>query len=281
LIYKNYLVSVLITTHNRADLLPRAIESVLKQTYKNIELIIIDDGSKDNTNQIVDMYIDKYKHIKYIKHDKPLGANKARNNGIKLANGFFIAGLDDDDEFLPTRIEELIRNYTDEYSLVTSNDLLIFDNGKEKSTRKPQVVTLDLMLNENCIGNQVLVKKEYLTSTNGFDENLTASQDYDMWIRIIQKYGNAKVIKKDLQKMYLSNNIKRISNTNSKKFSGYFNFYKKFKNLMNRKQRKRHLSMLYFIRNKEMSFKVFNILLSIYTIKQLIKKAIIQKRLKS
>lgn len=277
MIDKDYLVSVLITTHNRVDLLPRAINSVINQTYQNIELIVIDDGSKDNTAEVVNNYMKKYNHIKYIKHEIPLGANKARNNGIDLAKGYFIAGLDDDDEFFPDRIEELVKNYTDEYSLITSNDLLIFDNGKEKSTKKHDIVTLDLMLYENCIGNQVLVKKNYLTSINCFDENLTASQDYDMWIRIIQKYGKAKVLQKNLQKMYLSNNIKRISNNNSKKFSGYFNFYKKFKNLMNKKHKKRHLSMLYFIRNKNMTFKVFCILFSQYTIKQMIKRIIIEK----
>lgn len=273
----NNLVSVLITTHNRVDLLPRAIESVLKQTYKNIEIIVIDDGSVDNTNYVMNAYLEKYSNIKYIRHDKPLGANIARNNGIKISRGFFIAGLDDDDEFFPTRIEELLQHYTSEYSLISSNDLLIFDNGKRKSTKKPHEISFDLILYENYVGNQVLIKKEYLTTIGGFDEKLTAAQDYDMWTRVIQKYGKAKILEKDLQIMYLSNNIKRISNNNSKKFSGYFNYYKKFKKFMTKEQKKRHLSMFYFIRNKKMSIKTFFILISRYTIKQLFKKLLLRK----
>ena len=272
----NHLVSVLITTHNRVDLLGRAIDSVMNQTYKNIELIVIDDGSSDDTSILVNTYTNKFDNIKYIKHEKPLGANVARNNGIKLAKGYFVAGLDDVDEFFPTRIEKLVNNYSDKYSLITSNDLLIFDNNKSRSTKKPEIVSLDLMLEENLIGNQVLVKKEYLNTLNGFDEKLTASQDYDMWIRIIQKFGDALVLKEDLQKIYLSTNIKRISTIGSKKFSGYFNFYKKFKTLMNKKQRKKHLSMLYFIRNKNMSINIFFSLLSLYTIKQFLKKILLK-----
>ncbi len=103
----NHLVSVIITTANRASLLSRAIDSVLNQTYKNFEIIIANDASTDNTESIIKNYQDKYNNIKHIKHKKPMGANVGRNNAIQASLRDFIAGLDDDDEFTPDRFETL------------------------------------------------------------------------------------------------------------------------------------------------------------------------------
>jgi glycosyltransferase involved in cell wall biosynthesis len=270
--FQKTLVSIIITTHNREILLPRAIDSVLQQTYENIELIIVDDASKDNTQKIIKEYMDKYPTtIKSIKHEKPMGGNVARNAGIKLASGTFIAGLDDDDAFHAKRIECLIKAYEDKYSLITSNDIIVTDDGKEKIINKPKIITLKRMLNENTVGNQVLVKKERLIALGGFDESLSASQDYDMWLRVIKKYGNALVLQEGLQYIYISNSTKRISSAGNKKFSGYFNFYKKHKKLFTKRNRKQQLARMYKTRNKKMSIKTLRILCSVYTIKEQIK----------
>ncbi len=271
------IVSVVIPTHNRENLLPRAIESVLAQTYKNIELIVVDDASQDNTQQLVNEYMKKHNNIKYIKHEKAMGGNVARNAGIRAASGIFIAGLDDDDAFHPSRIELLIKNYSDDYSLITSDDTMVNDNRRESTTKKPKIITLDRMLYENTVGNQVLVKKDRILSLGGFDEDLSASQDYDMWLRVIEKYGNALVVKQGLQYIYISNSIKRISSVGNKKFSGYFNFYKKHKQLFGRQARKHQLARMYKTRNKKMSLCTLYILLSSYSIKEYIKSTLKRK----
>jgi glycosyltransferase involved in cell wall biosynthesis len=264
-------VSIIITTHNREKLLPRAINSVLAQTYDNLEIIIIDDASIDNTEKIIKKYIDKNPKIKYIKHKKSMGANVARNVGIKLASGLFIAGLDDDDAFHPKRIELLVKNYSDDYSLVTSNDIMVNNSGYKKTTTKPKTITLEKMLNANIIGNQVLIKRERLLALDGFDEALTASQDYDMWLRVVEKYGKALVVQKGLQYIYISSTTRRISSIGNKKFSGYFNFYKKHKKLFSKKNRKQQLARMYKTRNKKMSFYTLLVLFSPYTVKEQIK----------
>lgn len=93
------LISIYIPTHNRRKLLERAVKSVQQQTYLNIELIIVDDGSSDSTWDYLNDIANK--NIRIFKHEQPLGACAARNLAIKHAKGKFITGLDDDDEFQP------------------------------------------------------------------------------------------------------------------------------------------------------------------------------------
>ena len=98
----NSKISIVIPTYNRVDFLPKAIQSVLNQTYRNWEMIIVDDGSTDNTEEIVKGY--KESRIQYIVHKYNLGLSAARNTGIKKSRGEYIAFLDSDDEWFPEKI---------------------------------------------------------------------------------------------------------------------------------------------------------------------------------
>lgn len=232
------LVSAIITTKNRADLLPRALDSVLDQTYENLEIIVIDDGSDDQTPQILAEYEDKHK-ISVIRNKKSLGACKARNLGIEEAEGEFIAGLDDDDEWVNTRISMLLMHYDDDYACITSNDTMI---GSQRSIvwNKKREITLNDLLYSNHVGNQVLVRKGRLLEVGGFDESLVAAQDYDLWIRLCEKFGPIKVVQRPLQLVHQENSEGRISNPKTQ-LHGYLSVYQKHKSKMNRDQRKYHL----------------------------------------
>ena len=94
-------VSIIIPTYNRANLLPRAIKSVLSQTFKDFELIVINDGSTDNTEEVIKKFQKKDERIKYILHKDNKGEAAARNTGIRIAKGEYIASHDSDDEWLP------------------------------------------------------------------------------------------------------------------------------------------------------------------------------------
>ena len=96
-------VSVIIPTHNRGEMLRRAIDSVLSQTYKDFELIIVSDGSADETDKVIVSYTDP--RIRFLKHDKSRGASAARNTGIRASIGQYIAFLDDDDEWTLDKLE--------------------------------------------------------------------------------------------------------------------------------------------------------------------------------
>lgn len=232
------LVSAIITTKNRADLLPRAIDSVINQTYENIEIVVIDDGSTDETPAVIAEY-QKEHSITVIRNEESVGACRARNQGIERAQGEFVAGLDDDDEWHPKRISELIKNYDDSFACITSNDKMVSQN-RSVEWHKKSKITLDDLLYSNQVGNQVLVKKERLVQVGGFDESLEAAQDYDLWIRLCEKFGPIKVIQKPLQKIYRDRSTDRISNPTSQ-LQGYLSVYQKHKSSMNREQRKYHL----------------------------------------
>lgn len=232
------LVSAIITTKNRSDLLPRAIDSVLNQTFGNIELIVIDDGSTDETQDVIVEYQEKHSIIS-IRNEESVGACRARNQGIEKASGEYIAGLDDDDEWHLERISILLDNYDDSCACITSNDRMIASN-RSIVWHKKKIITSDDLLYSNQVGNQVLVKRNRLLEVGGFDETLEAAQDYDLWIRLCKKYGPIRSVRKVLQNVYQDADVKRISNPKSQ-LSGYFAFYNKHKNKMNRAQKKYQL----------------------------------------
>ena len=118
------LVSIIIPTYNRAHLLPRALESCLKQSYQNIELIIVDDCSSDNTSAVVNSYLASHKQISYIKKKKNEGAAFTRNIGIEYSRGTFLMFLDSDCEYLPEKVDEetaLMHSLGSACSIIYSN----------------------------------------------------------------------------------------------------------------------------------------------------------------
>lgn len=229
------MVSAVVTTHNRLDLLPRALDSVAMQDYSNLELVVVDDGSEQPADSVVEQYRDVLP-VRYIRNEQPQGACRARNQGIEAASGIFVAGLDDDDAWAEQRISRLMGAYSDDWAFVTSDVRMMYEKGAPV-WRKPKEITLDDLLYSNYVGNQGLIKKERLLAVGGFDESLEAAQDYDLWIRLAKQFGPIKNVQRPLQKIYLEHGGKRISNPRDQ-LRGYLKFYNKHKNLMNAQQRK-------------------------------------------
>jgi glycosyltransferase involved in cell wall biosynthesis len=246
---KKSLVTVYIPTHNRKSSLIKAIESVLNQTYRNIEIIVVDDASSDGTKEFLAESAQEYTNLKYIVLEKVSGANVARNRAIKMAQGKFITGLDDDDEMLPERVEKLLSVYDDKFAFVTSE---YYVKKNEKLHRKKltfkKVINLNDMLYANIIGNQVLTTKKKFLESELFDEKLLAGQDLDMWIRLLRKNQFAKIIKEPLQIVNVNEN-ESITNS-SNKIRGYFQMYFKHKSLMSINQRKYRLVGFMILKNK-------------------------------
>lgn len=243
------LVSAVITTYNRASILCIALSSAIRQTHENMEIVVVDDGSRDETEKTIHEYMKTNRNIRYLRNDTPKGACAARNYGIREARGLFIAGLDDDDEWLPRRVEVLLGNFRDEYSYLCSQDLVVERNGK--TIRKGRsIITLDEMLYRNITGNQVLTKRERLLSVGGFDERLSSAQDYDLWLRLLAKYGPAKRVPEILQIVHRDHETERVSLSRGK-ISGEWNVYKKHKDKMNNLQRRVHLLELKRLKRKK------------------------------
>jgi glycosyltransferase involved in cell wall biosynthesis len=250
----NKLVSVYITTYNRADKLKRAIKSVMTQTYQNIEVIVVDDASSDNTEDVMKNLINMYPKLKYIKLSKNHGANTARNIAIKKAKGHFVTGLDDDDEMLPKRIEKMVNAYDESYAFVVTEHFLDYGEfRKYKRLTKNKYVTFQDLLYANLVGNQILTTKEKFINAGLFDEDIKAAQDHDMWLRLLKNGQEAKIIKEALQVIYLGHKSITMSKN---KFSGYLQVYKKYKKYFSREQRKYWLINFYYWRNKKID--IFN-----------------------
>ncbi len=232
------LVSAVIPTKNRADLLRRALQSVVAQNYAPLEIVVVDDGSTDGTEEVVRSF-EQGCDIKYLKNDVSQGAPAARNRGIEEAAGSFIAGLDDDDEWHPNRIARMMNAYDESFACVTSDVQMKFAR-KTVTWRKKAVITLQDLLLSNQVGNQVLAKRSRLLEVGGFDEQLEAAQDYDLWIRLCEQFGPIKNVQEPLQVVHAEHEKGRISNPRAQ-LSGYFAFYKKHKSKMNRTQRKYQL----------------------------------------
>lgn len=191
------LVSVYIPTRNRAQLVSRAITSVLNQTYRNVELLVVDDASEDDTADTVRRLITASAgrtEISYIRLERKSGACAARNLAIAAAKGKYITGLDDDDYFAPDRIARLVDAFD------RSPGAFVFDGyirettsagGKIRQTHVPlrKPAQLDDLLRRNIVGNQVLTLTSRLRDVGGFDESLPAWQDYDLWIRLVKAFG--------------------------------------------------------------------------------------------
>ncbi|MEW6983298.1 glycosyltransferase family 2 protein [Colwelliaceae bacterium 6471] len=225
------LVSVYIPTKNRLALLKRAVSSVLQQTYTNIELHIVNDGSTDETQSYLDGLAQDHPNIHVYHNEVSIGACAARNIAIKSAVGEFLTGLDDDDEFLPNRIASLMNAYHDKYAFVCSS--MFWDYGKKKRLidGKQEVITLEKQLSYNEATTQVLVKRDYVIAVGGFDENFVACQDYDLWTRLIIKYGPALRI---ASPSYVINDTgvtqRMIGDTKS--VQGYIQYFEKHGHLM-------------------------------------------------
>lgn len=192
---KNELITVIIPTYNREKTIIRSIESVLKQTYKNFEIIIVDDNSTDNTAEKIKNYINKYSNIKYIKHSINKGGSAARNTGANMAKGKYLAFLDSDDEWLERKLEKQVIEFekNDKVALVyTSFRVLDEKSGNiiriHKNTKYDDI--LIKLLYRNVIGttSSILVKKECFDEVNGFNENFLSCQDLELYIKLALKY---------------------------------------------------------------------------------------------
>ncbi len=190
------LVSVVIPTFNRSHLLLRAIDSVLSQSYKNVEIIIVDDFSSDHTVEMVKHFFKErqFEKFKLIENEKNYGVSYSRNQAIKESGGDYIAFLDSDDEWLERKLERQMDFFkiNSQVALVHGEEIWI-RNGVRVNQKKihqkfgGQIFLKCLPL---CIisPSAALVRKDILQEFDFFDEQYIVCEDYDLWLKITSKY---------------------------------------------------------------------------------------------
>lgn len=216
------LVTVYIPTFNRLELLQRAVESVRNQTYKNLEIIVVDDCSTDGTQEYLAQLAKEDSRVRYFLKEKNSGACVSRNIAIENATGEFITGLDDDDYFLEIRIEDFLKNWKQEKNIhiLFSRYIRKTEKGLKIDNRffLKKIVRSEDLLIENYIGNQIFTKTIFLKDITGFDENLKMWQDLECWYRLLaNKYVAKRINGEATYVVDLSHSHERISNASTKK----------------------------------------------------------------
>ena len=231
-------VSVIIPTYNRAHMVARAIQSVLSQTYQDFEIIVVDDASTDNTQEVVKEFMFRDKRVRYIKHEKNKGGSAARNTGIKNAQGEYIGFLDSDDEWLPTKLEkqiELFRKRCNSVGAVYCLQYMMDDSiGRIKldkiydSVRRGNVYRQALSGFYGGVGSpRTMLLRECFQKSGMFDESLPSLQDVDLGIRVAEHY-NFELIDEPLVICHVEHGEPRISNDFNAKMRGLELFFEKW-----------------------------------------------------
>lgn len=236
------LVSVIIPTYSRPDKLKEAIISVFNQSYKQLEIVVVDDNppnsiARDETTKLIRHFNDG--RIIYVCHEINRGANAARNTGIINSSGAFIAFLDDDDRYFPTKIEEqvqIIESYSDRENgvLVFAGSVrvgdMIYSGSKWMSVSEKKLFFPDqnLIYSKNYIGSNsyIMIERNHLVEVGGFDDSLASCQDWDLFIRLGLKGVQFVGVNLPLVE-YHSHEGERITNDKTKKVQGHLSILNK------------------------------------------------------
>ncbi len=184
------LVTILIPTYNRCSLLERALNSVYRQTYTTVEIIVIDDGSTDGTDEMIRDLFPKVSYLSQSNH----GVSSARNKGINCAKGEWLAFLDSDDEWLPEKLSKqmgLLKSKST-YKICHTEEQWV-RNGVKVNQMKKHKKTGGWIFSQ-CLPlcamspSSIVIHRSVFSELGGFDTTLPACEDYDMWLRITAKY---------------------------------------------------------------------------------------------
>ncbi len=225
----SYLVSAVITTYNRPETAKRAITSVLNQTYDHMEIIVVEDGSSSGLDGWIKQ--EGYGDIIYSCHPRNKGLAAARNTGLRLANGDYIAYLDDDDEWKPTRVEKqvhLINTLSGEEknrlgvvccgteTRFIEGDEVVFNYPKNRGKLKESIKREGA----STLNSVFLFDKKALEKIGGFDENLPSSIDHDIWMSLATGGFYAYNVYEPLVIVYNKPNQKTMMKDTCRRISG-------------------------------------------------------------
>jgi len=215
------LVSVIIPAYNAQQFIAEALDSVFSQTYKNFEVIVINDGSTDGTQKLLERYKNKFGEQLIIINQSNQGQVIAKNNGLKVAKGEFIAFLDSDDKWAPEKLQLQLdlMSKSSNIGLCYTEAILINEKGAKIGYRQVNDLYKGkcferLIMRNNITASSVMIRKECIDKVGFYDEKLKTCENWDLWLRISRFY-ELSFIKKPLayyriHKGHMSNQINRM-----------------------------------------------------------------------
>ena len=186
------MISVIITSYNRMNYLIESLPSVLNQTFKDIEVIVVDDGSTDGTRSYVEFVRSRDKRVRYVR-EPGVGVSGARNRGIVESKGEYICFLDSDDLWLPKKLEIQFRETVSKGYYISYTDEIWIRRGRYVNPGKKHQ-KFGGWIFEKCIPlciispSSVMIKREIFSRVGLFDETFYVCEDYDLWLRICSRY---------------------------------------------------------------------------------------------
>jgi len=250
----NKTVGIYMPTHNRVELLKKAIGSLLEQTYQNFKLIVVNDGSSDGTQAYLESLTDP--RISFIEHKISTGACRARNDAINSLDTELVTGLDDDDIFLPERLSDLLSVYNKDYAFVCSGYFWDYGVHKKALFKDDREISLSDAFDLNQCSNQILVNRQRIIAVGGFDEKIPALQDHDLWVRLIEQYGSAYRIGKPSYIVNDDHSLERISSVKNK-LHAIAMFEQKHDAIMSKRNKENFIFYKAKIRGDDFSFSNF------------------------
>ncbi|MDX1718618.1 MAG: glycosyltransferase family A protein [Salegentibacter mishustinae] len=235
--------SIIIPTFNRAHTLPDTLNSVIKQSARNWEIIIVDDGSTDSTRKELEVYLSD-ERIKYF-YQNNMGVSLARNKGVEQSRGDYLIFLDSDDKILPGLISRLDEIKCENYDLICWEVLKNID-GKTEVWKPKKLEKIYNNITAIFLAGSVCYKKEIFLQAGGFDPKMTFGENYELGMRISERKDLKIKILPQQFLYYVVNNNNRESDTLENKVNSYQNLYKKHRTKF-RNDRKSHSQMLYFL----------------------------------
>jgi glycosyltransferase involved in cell wall biosynthesis len=228
------LVSVILPTRDRLPLLRRAVTSVRAQSERRFELLVVDDGSTDGTRAYLERLAAEDQRVRVVRNALPLGGSGARNEGVRLSRGAWVAFIDDDDEWLPRKLERQLVTLAAHPTAVACSCSYIVRSpvGRERVLRVPSDVTLQQLLKRNFLGGAsgCVCASETLRRIGGFDTRLRSAQDLDLWVRLRQQ-GEVAVCTQPLLVHHVHAGLRITTDTQSQ-YLGVRRFHLKHRALM-------------------------------------------------
>lgn len=232
-------VAVYITTKDRCAMLERAVRSVLEQDYPPSEILIVDDGSSDETQTYLTKLQSSNPKVRVFRNDVSRGAPESRNIAIRKARSTYLTGLDDDDEFRSNRLKDFVDHahmLTGYAALGTS---LVLQRKRIRIQRVPRMQSIGLrdLLFKNHVGNQVFTYTARWRSIGGFDYEFPAMQDYDCWVRLVHQFGPIYMIDNRSSIIHMEHEKPRVTAAERRAAAAAL-FYSKHAHLLDRDHKK-------------------------------------------
>ncbi len=248
------LISVVIPSRNRRVQLERAIASVRRQTWPNIEIIVVDDASSDDTPSYLKRLVDSRTDVLSVRNERPQGGAGARNKGIDVARGDYVAFLDDDDTWLPEKLQTQVALLKASPFASAASCSFFMEHGFGKRTVIRLFPTADTqqILRTNHLGgaSMCMAASHVLREIGGFDPKLRSGQDWDLWIKLTDR-GPVLVCPEPLV-CYMPHEGARITSNPSATYAGRRRIYLRYKSRMTHATRLHHINELLYCRKVEL-----------------------------